>query len=325
MTEPRRIDDRPLPRPATDDAARRRALVRPRRGALPAHGRARARSSATWLGLHDADDQLGDGGRDALLAELDDDKAHLTAIEAIDAGRPVAVRPVRARPRAPQRPPGDLRPRRPAHLGAPLVRAGRDRRRALPPVRPRLRAARRSGWRPSPAGSRRCPPTSSARRPARPSRRSGSGSRSRSRRPAELPALFDEIVAAGTTVLGPAEQRRLRARVRRAPRSRSSCTGSGSRARSPNGTDDWPIGRERHDALVAHRAFDGLDADEILELGWQKLAEEKAARVAAAREIDPDATRPTVARPDQGRTSPADFDGALEALPRRRWSGRART
>ena len=77
------------------------------------------------------------------------------------------------------------------------------------------------------------------------------------------------------------------------------------------GTDDWPIGRERHDALVALRAFDGLDADAILELGWQKLAEEKAARVAAAREVDPDADEATVLARIKA-DGPPDFAAALE-------------
>jgi uncharacterized protein (DUF885 family) len=78
-----------------------------------------------------------------------------------------------------------------------------------------------------------------------------------------------------------------------------------------DGTDDWPIGRERHDALVAHRAFDGLDADQILELGWQKLAEEKAARTAAAREVDPDADEAAVLARIKA-DGPADFAAALE-------------
>ncbi|MGZ8514978.1 MAG: DUF885 domain-containing protein, partial [Candidatus Limnocylindrales bacterium] len=69
---------------------------------------------------------------------------------------------------------------------------------------------------------------------------------------------------------------------------------------------------ERHDAMVALRAFDGLDADAILELGWQRLREERAARVAAAREIDPNTDEATVidrVKSDQ----PATFEGALDA------------
>ena len=56
-----------------------------------------------------------------------------------------------------------------------------------------------------------------------------------------------------------------------------------------DGTDEWATGRDLHDRMVELRAFDGLDADAILELGEQKLAEEREARAAAAREIDPGA------------------------------------
>ncbi len=54
-----------------------------------------------------------------------------------------------------------------------------------------------------------------------------------------------------------------------------------------NGTDDWALGRERYDELVGLRAFDGLDADAILQIGLEQLATNAEARVAAAREIDP--------------------------------------
>ena len=86
----------------------------------------------------------------------------------------------------------------------------------------------------------------------------------------------------------------------------------GSRGPSPEGTDDWAIGREKHDEMVGLRAFDGLDADAILALGWERLEQERAARAAAAREIDADADEATVidrVKSDQ----PADFEAALEA------------
>ena len=38
----------------------------------------------TALGLHALDDELGDGGREAVLAELEADRRHLTQVEAID-------------------------------------------------------------------------------------------------------------------------------------------------------------------------------------------------------------------------------------------------
>jgi len=80
----------------------------------------------------------------------------------------------------------------------------------------------------------------------------------------------------------------------------------------PGGTDTWAIGRERHDALVGLRAFDGLTADEILELGHHKLAEEHEARAAAAREVDPEASEAEVI--DRIKSDhPATFDAARDA------------
>ena len=126
----------------------------------------------------------------------------------------------------------------------------------------------------------------------------------------EMPALFDELVAAGERTLGPAAQRRL---VRAAETAATAVElyGSWLETTLVDGTDTWAIGRERHDGLVAHRAFDGLDADAILALGWEKLAEEHAARTAAARRVDPDADEATVLAAIKA-DGPADFAGALE-------------
>ena len=119
-------------------------------------------------------------------------------------------------------------------------------------------------------------------------------------------------------------RRRLERAVAIGARPRSRPTPSGCAGRSPDGTDDWPIGRERYDALVGHRAFDGLDADQILELGWQKLAEEQAARVAAAREVDPDADEPTVLARIKA-DGPRRLRGGARGVPRRRCCAPART
>ena len=50
--------------------------------------------------------------------------------------------------------------------------------------------------------------------------------------------------------------------------------------------DEFALGSEAYDELIGLRAFDGLSADDILEIGEQQLAENKAARAAAAQEID---------------------------------------
>jgi len=43
--------------------------------------------SATYLGIHAWDDQLGDPSRDAALEEIESDRRHLAAIEALDTPR----------------------------------------------------------------------------------------------------------------------------------------------------------------------------------------------------------------------------------------------
>jgi uncharacterized protein (DUF885 family) len=76
-------------------------------------------------------------------------------------------------------------------------------------------------------------------------------------------------------------------------------------------TDDWPLGRERYDELVRLRAFGDLDADAILEIGWEQLRTNLEGRRAAAREIDPDVDIATAI--DRLKSDhPATFEEALE-------------
>ena len=110
---------------------------------------------------------------------------------------------------------------------------------------------------------------------------------------AEMPAFFDEILAMGDRVLGDRERRRLERAVEGAKIAVAEYRGWLLDSIA-GGTDDWAIGRELQDEFIAHRAFDGLDSDAILELGLKTLAEEKAAPAATAREIDPDVDEPAV-------------------------------
>lgn len=41
---------------------------------------------ATSMGIHEHDDELGDAGVDALLSEVEADKAHLAMVESLDPG-----------------------------------------------------------------------------------------------------------------------------------------------------------------------------------------------------------------------------------------------
>ena len=127
---------------------------------------------------------------------------------------------------------------------------------------------------------------------------------------AEMPALFDEMVAAGGH-LPAGEQRRL---ITAADRAKLAVADYETflRGTLASAVDEWPLGRERYDELVARRAFDGLDADRILEIGYEQLALQRAARTKAAREIDPDTDESAVIE-RQKLDHPATFDEALNA------------
>lgn len=127
---------------------------------------------------------------------------------------------------------------------------------------------------------------------------------------AEMPALFDEMVTAGAH-LDATEQRRLRSAADRAKVAVAEFE-TYLHESLATAIDDWPLGREKYDELVARRAFDGLDADRILEVGYEQLALQRAARTKAAREIDPNADESEVLR-RQKLDHPATFDEALEA------------
>jgi len=127
----------------------------------------------------------------------------------------------------------------------------------------------------------------------------------------QMPSLFDEVVAAGPGVLTPAELRRLEQASARAKQAIESY-GDWVESTLASAVDDWPLGREEYDELIGLRAFDGLDADAILEIGERQLAENKAARIAAAREIDPSVDEPTVVDRIK-RDHPATFAEALDA------------
>ena len=127
---------------------------------------------------------------------------------------------------------------------------------------------------------------------------------------AEMPGFFDELVAAGGILAEP-ERRRLAAAADTA-KSAVEEYEAYLRATLATALDSWPLGRERYDRLVALRAFDGLDTDRILEIGWEQLRLQKEARIAAAREIDPDVDEAAVIDRIK-RDHPATFEEALDA------------
>ncbi len=102
-----------------------------------------------------------------------------------------------------------------------------------------------------------------------------------------MPSLFDEVVAAATTEFGPDS-----AEVARLTKASEQATAALDEYKSwltqqmGRATEDYPLGSESYDELVDLRAFDGLTTDDILEIGEQQLAENRAARADLASQID---------------------------------------
>jgi uncharacterized protein (DUF885 family) len=275
--------------------------------------------AATYFGIHDYDDELGDGGRETLLAELAADREHLAAIEALDpSSLSDEVRFERDL---------EIHNLRRGIFETDELRVWERRSLALETVGDGLFLLFARDH--APLADRLEPIT--GRLEAVP--RYLEEARTRSTRPqvrmwqaieieeaGQLPALFDEILAAGRGVLGPPELRRLE-RAAQAATVAVDLYATWLEGTLAGGTDEWAAGRERHDALVELRAFDGLDADAILELGEQKLAEEHVGRSSAAREIDSSAPEDEViarVKADHAATFDEALDGYREAMDRAR-------
>ena len=264
----------------------------------------------TSLGLHQDDDLLGDGSREAVLAELAADRDHLAAVEAID---PAALSDGARFERE-----LELHNVRRAIFDADVLRLWERRSFALDHVGDSLFLlfARDHALLPERldaiAGRLEATATyleESKTRATVPQVRLWQ--KIEIETAGELPVFFDELVAAGVDVLPAAEQRRLE-RASESAKIAVELYAAWLEGTLADGTDDWAIGREKHDAMVGLRAFDGLDADAILELGWERLKEEREARAAAARELDATVDEATVI--DRVKSAqPADFDAALEA------------
>ena len=274
-----------------------------------------AESEPTWatqLGIHAWDDRLPDPSRERLLGDVQRDKAHLAAIEALDdAGlspearfeRDLELHHVRLRVfRAETVRTWERRSNGASALGDALFPLfTRD----FAPLAERLSAI-------------------AARLEAAPAFLRGYRSRAvvpqvrewlevELRSSGNVPSFLDDIVGAadqaGATV-PEVERKRLERAVDRA-RIAIEDQAEWLREILPGATGAWPLGRDRYGELLQLRAFDGLDADAILEIGWQQLEENHAARAAAAREIDPDATEAEVVDRVKG-DHPPTFEAALD-------------
>jgi uncharacterized protein (DUF885 family) len=262
----------------------------------------------TYLGIHTEDDRLGDGSREALLGELEADKAHLAAVNALDVtGLSGEARLEREL---------ELHNVRRSIFDTDVVRTWERRSTALDAAGDALFLLFARDFAPLPERLA----SIAGRLEGLPAHLDQHRSRAtvpqvrlwqdlEIRAAAELPSFIDEILAAASVLKGPERQRLERAAD--GARTAIADYARGLTDSLARGTDDWALGRERYDALVGLRAFDGLDADAILEIGRNQLAENKAARVAAAKEIDPAVDEATVI--DRIKSDhPATFEEALE-------------
>ncbi|HEX5589251.1 MAG TPA: DUF885 domain-containing protein [Candidatus Limnocylindrales bacterium] len=265
---------------------------------------------ATYLGIHAWDDRLGDPSRDHVLGELDAERRHLAAVEALDpAGLSPGVRFERDL---------EIHNLRRVIFDTDVVRRWERRSSGIDALGDALFVlfARDFG---TPAeryaaiaGRLEALPEhliAHRTRASGPQVRSWQQLEVASAR--EMPAFLAEIVAAAEGFGFPAADLR---RIRRAVRAAEAAIEEHARwveSTLAAGTDSWALGRERYDELVRLRAFDGLDADAILEIGREQLAKNHADREAAARDLDPDAT--TLEVVDRVKSDhPPTFDAALD-------------
>jgi uncharacterized protein (DUF885 family) len=265
---------------------------------------------ATYLGVHSEDERLGDGSLDALLGELEAEKRHLTAVEALDpAGLSAEASFERGL---------ELHNVRRSIFDTEVLRIWERRSTALDGVGDAIFLLFARDHAPFPdrlmaIGSRlEALPTyldEHRTRATGPQVRLWQNLELETAR--DLPSFFDEIVAAAGTHLPATGTRRIE-RAATAAREAIADYSAWLRGSMAGGRDDWAIGRATYDELVGLRAFDGLDSDAILEIGHQQLADNLAARAEAASQIDPSADEAVVI--DRIKSDhPAEFAEALEA------------
>jgi uncharacterized protein (DUF885 family) len=263
----------------------------------------------TYLGIHTEDHWYGSGTRDAVLEELETERAHLAALEAIDeAGLSSEARFERDL---------EIHNIRRGIFDLAEVRTWERRSTALDLIGDGLFLLFARDH--APLAERLDSITS--RLEAVPTYLAESRSRAvvPQVRPwqqleiesaADMPSFFGEITAAGTAL--PERERRRLERAADAARDAIADYAAWLEGTLETGTDEWPLGRERYDELVGLRAFDGLDADAILEIGEDQLEMQKAARIRAAAEMDDRSTEAEVI--DRLKTDhPATFAEALDA------------
>jgi uncharacterized protein (DUF885 family) len=266
-------------------------------------------TTATNYGIHDWDDQLGDGTREAVLAEIARDRRHLAEVEALDPdGLSVEARFERDL---------ELHHLRESLFHDDEIRTWERRSFALDGLGDALFQLMARDF--APLGQRLVSITG---------RLEGVPTylvqhRTRAVMPqvrvwqqleieeaGHLRSFLDDISAAGRGELTAADQRRLDTAAATAG---DAIDGYAEwlRGTLADGTDDWALGRERLDALLGLRALDGRHSGDILQIGYDQLALQQRARGDAAKQIDPSAPESAVVERIK-RDHPSNFDEALE-------------
>jgi uncharacterized protein (DUF885 family) len=139
----------------------------------------------------------------------------------------------------------------------------------------------------------------------------------------EIGTLFDSVASAGRETWG-AESREQRRLEQAAQRARAAVEGYETWLREVIGRsgDDFALGRDKYEELVALRAFDGLGTDDILAIGEEQLAANQRGRHEIAQQIDRSASEMDVL--DRVKSShPATFEQALKEYSKAMLSARA--
>lgn len=274
---------------------------------------------ATYLGIHAWDDRLPDGSRDRILGDIAADRAHLAVVEGMD---PDGLSAEAAFERDLH-----LHNLRLSLFEADTIRAWERRSQGIDAVGDALFVLFARDF--APLGDRL--DRIAARLEAIPGHLREHRSRAEGpqvrlwqeqeiRSAESMPSFLDEIreAADGTLPAGP--RRRLHAAADRALAAVAEHADLVHETLA-RGTDRWALGGERYDALLALRAFDGLDGDAILAIGEEQLALQHEARAAAAREIDPDMPTETVVeriKDDHPVTFPEALAAYRDAMSRAR-------
>jgi uncharacterized protein (DUF885 family) len=263
---------------------------------------------ATYLGIHDADDRLDDATRDAIVGELADSHSTLRELVGLDpAGLSESVRLERELA---------IHNARRSLFDAEVHRVWERRSTAMDQVGDALFSIFARDF--APLGERLGSLTS--RLEAIPALLDQHWTRATAPQVRlwqeleidsgeQIPFLFEEIKVAGHGVLDERAQLRLDKAVETAS---AGVVAYVDRLKAGMGSavERWALGSDDYDELVGLRAFDGLDASQILEIGWQQLALNKAARVEDARGIDPSVDEATVVERVKSK-HPATFEEAL--------------